>query len=61
MSLICGITGDPSGRVTERTVIELDELNHNLKCIEKQIRRIFDNHRHYMWNENVQGKLKPVK
>lgn len=54
-------TGDPSGRTTERSVIASDELQHNLKSIEKQIQTIFDNHRQYLWNEKTDGKLKPLK
>ncbi|XP_055303989.1 tyrosine--tRNA ligase, mitochondrial [Sitodiplosis mosellana] len=56
-----GIIGDPSGKSTERNALETKELKHNLSCIKKQLHKIFDNHRKYLWNEKVQGKLNAVK
>lgn len=64
IALVGGATGrigDPSGKSTERNAIEIKELKHNLSRIKKQLHNIFDNHRKYLWNENVQGKLSPVK
>lgn len=64
VALVGGATGrigDPSGKSTERNALENDELNHNLKCIKKQLRKIFENHENYLWNDQVNGKLKPVK
>lgn len=56
-----GRIGDPSGKSIERNALPKQELDHNLKCIRKQLNRIFENHKKYLWNENGQGKLKPVK
>lgn len=64
IALVGGATGrigDPSGKSTERNALDPQELKHNLSCIKKQLHRIFDNHRKYLWNEPVQGKLNPVK
>lgn len=64
IALVGGATGrigDPSGKSNERNAIEINELKHNLSRIKKQLHKIFDNHRKYLWNENVQGKLTPVK
>lgn len=56
-----GRIGDPSGKSTERNALGNDALNHNLKCIKKQLRKIFENHENYLWNHNINGKLNPVK
>lgn len=64
IALIGGATGrigDPSGKSTERNALETQELKHNLSCIKKQLHRIFDNHRKYLWNEKTNSKLHPVK
>lgn len=64
IALVGGATGrigDPSGKSSERNALEAKELNQNLSCIKKQLHKIFDNHRKYLWNENVQGKLNAVK
>lgn len=64
IALVGGATGrigDPSGKSTERNALESKELKHNLSCIKKQLHKIFDNHRKYLWNEHVQGKLNAVK
>uniref|UniRef100_A0A336MFZ3 Tyrosine--tRNA ligase n=2 Tax=Culicoides sonorensis TaxID=179676 RepID=A0A336MFZ3_CULSO len=53
-----GQVGDPSGRKTERSVLENADLEHNLKCINMQVQRIFENHQNLFWNEKDQ--LKPV-
>lgn len=53
-----GQVGDPSGRKTERSVLENVDLEHNLACIKFQVRNIFQNHEKLFWNE--QEKLKPV-
>lgn len=62
IALVGGATGrigDPSGKSTERNALETDELKHNLSCIKKQLQKIFDNHRKYLWKEK--GKLQPIK
>lgn len=64
IALVGGATGrigDPSGRSTERNALEKEQLEHNLSCIRKQLFTIFDNHKKYLWNENAQGILHPVK
>jgi len=37
-----GLIGDPSGKSAERKLLELDEINHNLKCQRKQLERFLD-------------------
>lgn len=64
IALVGGATGqigDPSGKSTERNALEPKELKHNLSSIRKQLHHIFDNHRKYLWNEQQNGKLNPVK
>lgn len=64
-----GMIGDPSGRTTERTTqLRNDEqLRHNLDSIRRQIERVFDNHREFVWQPQAQAKkqkqvdLKPVQ
>lgn len=62
IALVGGATGrigDPSGKSTERNALDANELNHNLKCIKKQLHKIFENHEKYLWNQSY--KLKEVK
>lgn len=56
-----GRIGDPSGKSTERNALDETELNRNISCLKKQLQRIFDNHRKYIWNEQKNGKLNDVK
>lgn len=52
IALIGGATGkigDPSGRNSERNLLENDIIDHNLQSISGQIKRIFDNHREHFW------------
>ncbi len=37
-----GMVGDPSGKSEERNLLDADTLNHNLQCIEKQLRLFLD-------------------
>jgi len=37
-----GMIGDPSGRSSERTLLDEKELRHNQECIEKQLRKFLD-------------------
>lgn len=37
-----GMVGDPSGKSAERSLLDLDTLNHNLKCIEKQLKQFLN-------------------
>jgi tyrosyl-tRNA synthetase len=37
-----GMIGDPSGRSSERTLLDEKELRHNQECIEKQLKRFLD-------------------
>lgn len=48
--------GDPSGRSTERTAMEVDVINHNLKSIEAQIQNIFDNHRDVLFSKDYRAQ-----
>lgn len=64
IALIGGTTGrigDPSGRSTERTEIKVDAIQHNLTCIERQIKTIFANHAKYFWDEKCSGNLQQLK
>lgn len=51
--------GDPSGRKTERSVLEKVNLDHNLSCIRQQVENIFKNHQDIFWKEEP-DPLKPV-
>lgn len=55
-----GRIGDPSGKSTERNALDEAELNRNVSSLKKQLHRIFDNHRKYIWNDQ-NGKLHDVK
>lgn len=62
IALIGGATGkigDPSGRNSERNLLENDVIDHNLECIRDQILKIFENHREYFWNR--QKRKEPLK
>lgn len=64
IALVGGATGrigDPSGKSIERNALEPKELAHNLSGIRKQLHKIFNNHKKYLWNERKQGKLNDVK
>jgi tyrosyl-tRNA synthetase len=37
-----GMIGDPSGRSSERTLLDEEELRHNQECIKKQLTRFLD-------------------
>lgn len=37
-----GMIGDPSGKSQERNMLSEDELNHNVKCIERQLNKFLD-------------------
>jgi tyrosyl-tRNA synthetase len=37
-----GMVGDPSGKKTERTLLDLDTLNHNLDCQKNQLMQFLD-------------------
>lgn len=55
-----GKIGDPSGRKTERTAMEVDILDHNLSSIRKQIEKVFENHEKLFWNKGHKPK-EPLK
>lgn len=64
IALIGGATGqigDPSGRNTERTKLGDTVLENNLSSIEKQIKKIFQNHEEFLWTSSKSIDLKPVK
>lgn len=56
-----GKIGDPSGRKTERKLLENDIIDNNLASISSQIERIFKNHREYLYDENKNGPLLDLK
>jgi len=37
-----GMVGDPSGKSKERNLLDLETLNHNLKCIQTQLEQFLD-------------------
>ncbi|MFN3530498.1 MAG: tyrosine--tRNA ligase [Bacteroidia bacterium] len=37
-----GLVGDPTGRSTERNMLTVDEINHNLNCQRKQLEKFLD-------------------
>lgn len=37
-----GLIGDPSGKSEERNLQTLDAIGHNVKCLQKQLEKIFD-------------------
>lgn len=37
-----GMVGDPSGKSTERNLLSEDILNHNLRCVQKQLEKFLD-------------------
>jgi tyrosyl-tRNA synthetase len=37
-----GMVGDPSGKSSERNLLSEDVLNHNVKCLENQIKKFLD-------------------
>ena len=51
-----GKVGDPSGRNSERNVIESDIINHNVEKIQLQIERIFNNHSELFWKPTKNTK-----
>lgn len=64
IALVGGATGrigDPSGKSEERPVLKMDEIQHNVNCIQNQIQRIFDNHEKLFWNKKERGKLQSLK
>lgn len=50
-----GQIGDPSGRNTERNLLETDVMSKNLENIRSQIGRLFDNHSNYFRNSTTAG------
>lgn len=37
-----GMVGDPSGKKAERTLLDVDTLNHNVTCVRKQLQQFLD-------------------
>jgi tyrosyl-tRNA synthetase len=37
-----GMVGDPSGKRTERNLLDEDALRHNQECVQKQLERFLD-------------------
>lgn len=46
-----GKIGDPSGRKTERKLLENDVIDRNVTSITTQIQNVFNNHREYFWDD----------
>ncbi|PIK45457.1 putative tyrosine--tRNA ligase, mitochondrial [Apostichopus japonicus] len=62
IALIGGATamiGDPSGKSSERPVLNKEEVESNVKRLEVSLHRIFTNHERYFWRK--QKKLLPYK
>ena len=45
------LVGDPSGRSTERKIIEKHVIQENAEKLEVSLKRIFYNHNKYFWND----------
>ncbi len=43
------VIGDPSGRSSERRQLDAKEVVENSKRLEKNIRKIFENHENFIW------------
>ncbi len=57
-----GQIGDPSGRNTERNLMDTESVQHNLKAIKRQIETLFENHEKYFWNTKPEApELSRVK
>ncbi|XP_043199257.1 tyrosine--tRNA ligase, mitochondrial-like isoform X2 [Amphibalanus amphitrite] len=53
-----GQIGDPSGRRTERSPMEVETVEKNASAIEENLRRVFSNHERYFWRER--GETDPL-
>ncbi|KAH8283493.1 hypothetical protein KR018_004146 [Drosophila ironensis] len=49
-----GLIGDPSGRKTERNQLGESAIETNLRAIEQQLRRVFENHEQCLWDTSKQ-------
>lgn len=59
-----GLIGDPSGRSTERNLLEREVMQKNLDKINGQMERIFENHKEFFYptkEELTFGQWKEVK
>lgn len=58
-----GLIGDPSGRSTERNLLEREVMHRNLEKIRGQMERIFGNHKEYFYPQKSQlvGKWQDIK
>ncbi|XP_059617567.1 tyrosine--tRNA ligase, mitochondrial [Phlebotomus argentipes] len=54
-----GMIGDPSGRSTERSLLDVATVEKNLSSIGKQIESVFENHAKYFWNGDQERLLSP--
>jgi len=55
-----GKIGDPSGRKTERKMLDHSVIDNNIKQIDKQIQQVFYNHEKLLWNKQQEEELKPL-
>lgn len=53
------LIGDPSGKFSERPVLDVGEVESNVKRLEATLQRIFTNHERLLWKK--QKKLLPIK
>ena len=51
--------GDPSGRKTERNQLGDSLIETNLIAIEKQLRRVFQNHLDCLWDDKKHTQKLP--
>ncbi|TPX60460.1 tyrosine---tRNA ligase [Spizellomyces sp. 'palustris'] len=60
-----GSIGDPSGRSTERNALDPETLRNNVKAIDRQLCKVFENARKYMEKRGAHGvtesEIRPVK
>lgn len=54
-----GLIGDPSGRKTERSLLQESIVEHNLQSIKKQLKNVFENHLNYLWDDKKHKQALP--
>ncbi|CAK1547085.1 unnamed protein product [Leptosia nina] len=55
-----GYIGDPSGKSTDRLALQSEIIQENIKCLQKNLEMVFENHKNYIWSDDT-SKLNPIK
>jgi tyrosyl-tRNA synthetase len=55
-----GLIGDPSGRSSERSMLSMDEVHHNVSRFEHQFRRLDDSITESFFHTHEPTLLKPI-